>query len=37
MAAGGVRAIPPPPHQGTTITLHFPAERIVSGKARVAA
>jgi signal transduction histidine kinase len=34
---GGVGGIARPPHQGTTITLHFPAERIVSGKARVAA
>jgi len=34
---GGVLAITSKPHQGTTITLHFPADRIVSGKARAAA
>ena len=34
---GGVLAITSKPHQGTTITLHFPADRIVSGQARAAA
>ncbi|MDB5740997.1 MAG: integral rane sensor signal transduction histidine kinase, partial [Alphaproteobacteria bacterium] len=34
---GGVLTITSSPHQGTTIMLRFPADRIVSGKARAAA
>jgi signal transduction histidine kinase len=34
---GGVLAISSIPHHGTTITLHFPPDRMVSGSARVAA